>query len=155
MPFLEEMLNRARPAYIRLYFFVQDAEEVLDQAIVARDILFSIELREFIYRAHSSYREQSRERIHGLLRDGDFDRDRLLLAGLEGPQLDAKLAGYAHARVGLIQRGGLKALGRTLRWINAILGSLSAALPPAEALKELKELIENGAKDVRELEVGE
>lgn len=152
MPFLEEMLDSEQPAHRKLYFFVQDAEEVLEQAIQARHILFSLNLRDFISGAHASYREQNSERIHSILGNGNFDREKLFIAGLDGPQLDSKLAGYAHARVGLVHRGGLKALGRTLRWMNAILGSLSSAFPPAEALKELKELIENGAKDVQELE---
>ena len=43
-----------------------------------------------------------------------------------------------------------KALGRPLRWANMILGSLAAVIPPAEALKELKEYAENVIADAEE-----
>ena len=152
MPYLAEMMNTDDAPFRRLYYFVLDSEEVLEQVVQARHILFSITFRQLILEAHQSYNERSRGRIHGTLQGGDFDRERLVVAGLEGPQLNAKLGGYSQARIGLIERGGRKALGRALRWMNSILSSLSAAFPPAEALRELKELVENGAKDVEELE---
>jgi hypothetical protein len=68
-------------------------------------------------------------------------------AGLAGKQLDAKLAKGRSLWSKFWQSGGRKWLDRLLGWLNKILGSLTAAIPGAEAIKELKELCEEELKD--------
>jgi hypothetical protein len=68
-------------------------------------------------------------------------------AGLTGTQLNAKLGKGRSLWNKFWQFGGRKWLGRLLDWINKILGSISAALPGGEAIKELKELCEEELKD--------
>lgn len=71
------------------------------------------------------------------IQDGRYD-DRLDRAGLSGPELDFKLAGFDNARdVGRQTRAP-----RWLKWIDVILGSLLSALGIGEGIKELKEGVE-------------
>lgn len=152
MPQINELLEENQPPHLRLYYFVLDAEEVVEHAVDARHIIFHEAIRERLVLAHHEYRETTASHIKAMLESGEVSSERLEEAGLTGAQLSAKITGYASARLFLLEWGGIKALKRAMRWMNSILGSLSTALPPAEALKELKEFIENGAKDVEELE---
>lgn len=68
-------------------------------------------------------------------------------AGLMGTQLNAKLGKGRSLWSKFWQFGGRKWLGRLLDWLNKILGSIGAALPGGEAIKELKELCEEELKD--------
>lgn len=151
------MILQDNEPHLRLYYFVLDTEEVLEQAIQAAPILFPQPLRGPLTQAYSEYRgeenyESPRHNLHYRLESGEVNYEGLVQVGLVDQQLNAKLTGYASARQALIQRGGLNSLRRTVRWMNSILGSLTSVLPPAEALKELKELVENGVKDVEELD---
>lgn len=156
---LDRLANSGVPAHMRLYYFVKDVEELLDQVTAARHVLLAKPLRESVHKAWQEYRATSLpELLTGLeawttSTSGSEDRS-LRTAGLQGSQLDAKLAGYVEARRHLVAAGGRLALKRTLRWVNTILGSLATVVPVAEALKELKECYENGAQDVEDLERG-
>jgi len=73
------------------------------------------------------------------------------IEGLTGPELQAKLLGYVNARQVLDGQGGLRNWRRAWGWMKAILQSLGKAFPPAAAILELADLIENGAKDIEDL----
>lgn len=63
-------------------------------------------------------------------------------AGLAGAQLQLKLEGLNDAWKRFNENGTVRFLKHLLGWINSILGSLAAVIPPAETWKEFKEAIE-------------
>ena len=80
--------------------------------------------------------------------------DRLQAVGLGGANLALKTSGWRRAREAM---GGVfapRAARRMFRWANTILGSLAVVVPPAEALKELKEATENTYEDVLDVAGG-
>ncbi|HEU4454966.1 MAG TPA: hypothetical protein VFR81_18020 [Longimicrobium sp.] len=75
---------------------------------------------------------------------------RLEVCGLKGAQLTMKTQ---QARLSfsdwLIEKSKRK-LRRVLKWSNILLGSLAAVLPPAHALKEIKESVEAGIDEAEQ-----
>ena len=63
-------------------------------------------------------------------------------AGLSGKQLQLKLGILNRAWEKFKDTGTAKVLRKLLSWINKILESLGAVLPGGEAVKELKDAIE-------------
>ncbi len=62
--------------------------------------------------------------------------------GLSGLSLDAKFAGLNQLS-GLVWRGARKAIRYLLSLVNSILGSLGKLVGAADAIKEMKDLIES------------
>jgi len=139
----------------RLSEFLRDVDELF-QAILGADWLFFQEdLRQPITLAHS----QAQDRVFApstALRPptliSEEYHEELAREGLTGDELNAKLSGYVTARRTLARRGGLANFRRAWRWMKAILSSLGRAFPPAGAILEIADLIENGFKDVGDLE---
>jgi hypothetical protein len=77
---------------------------------------------------------------------------RLSLTGADliGPSRERKISAFRRGLARFRGRATHKTLGRALRWANMILGSLATVIPPAEALKELKEYAENLNMDAEE-----
>lgn len=71
-------------------------------------------------------------------------------ADLIGANRARKTAGWRRAVQRFKRSVSRNTLGRAFRWANMILGSLAAVIPPAEALKELKEYAENLITDAEE-----
>jgi hypothetical protein len=67
--------------------------------------------------------------------------------GLGGKQAAVKLKGFADSALDLVNEGTKKAFGRVLGWGNILLGTLASVIPGAEAIKEMKEVHEQAAKD--------
>ncbi|MFC9876246.1 hypothetical protein [Nocardia salmonicida] len=63
-------------------------------------------------------------------------------AGLSGPELAFKRAGWDNARQTALNTPTLRPLKRWLKWIDVILGSLLSVIGVGEGLKELKEGVE-------------
>jgi hypothetical protein len=64
-------------------------------------------------------------------------------ADLMGASRERKVSGFRRALQRFRARSSRRTLGRVFRWANMILGSRATVIPPAEALKELKEYAEN------------
>ena len=152
MPYIDELLNSGNSPQMRLYWFALDADEVLGQAVENIDI--GQELRGHAAAALKEYREHGFVQLCNALEAQEIPVDRLEAVGLTERQLDAKMHGYAAARRPLLQGLFRRPWLRAARWMNSIMGSIAAAFPPAHAFQEVKELIENGAKDIEELERG-
>jgi hypothetical protein len=106
-------------------------------------ILFRRDVRSFITNAWSSLKstvQTSFQTLRSSLRG--IANDILERIGLTGHQLALKLKGLNDAWQAFNELGTVRLLKKLLEWINAILGSLIAALPGGEALKEFKEAIE-------------
>lgn len=73
-------------------------------------------------------------------------------AGLEAStrQLELKLSKGRSLWGAFHWFGGRRKLGRLLAWINTFLESLGAAIPGAEAIKELKDACEEELKDTED-----
>jgi hypothetical protein len=71
----------------------------------------------------------------------------LQIVGLTGVQLEVKVRGYWLARQEFERRRIPRLLRKLFRWMNVLLGSLAAAFPPAEPIKELKEALEADLED--------
>ena len=159
-PFDETMLSRDADDATRLEHFLESVLDLLRIGAQSRFLLFGLRVRDRWQVAIESLDEERVRAVFAMLREVPPDA-RLAPAGvslenvgLSGPELDAKLAAYADARVRFHHVGGLSNLRRTVRWAKAILGSLTKAIPFAEFILELIEFIENGAADVRDLEQG-
>ena len=167
MPYVEQLRSTDLPDWVRLGYFLADTDELVRDILSAGWLFFDEGLRLRIHNAHRSMRNRVFSRSVNIDENwqvpsdlapkvwprnyGEAIVEQLEKEGLLGDELDAKLEGYARARRSQIQSGGGSALRRTLRWMKAILQSLGSAFPPAAAILELVELIENGAKDVEEL----
>ncbi|TQM30595.1 hypothetical protein [Nocardia bhagyanarayanae] len=87
---------------------------------------------------------QQREEIGRLIaavQSRDYDQ-RLDEAGLSGPELAFKRAGWSDARETARSTPSLRPLKRWIKWIDVLLGSLLAAIGVGEGVKELKEGVE-------------
>ena len=74
--------------------------------------------------------------------NSDDNATKLEEAGLSGKQLQLKLGILNRVWEKFKDTGTAKVLRKLLGWINKILASLGAVLPGGEAVKELKEAIE-------------
>jgi len=89
------------------------------------------------------------DEVRDVLADAGYD-ERLYRSGLTGPNLQAKLTGWTQALRRLIEGESpptIRSYRSIFRWANTILGSIIAATGVGEALKELKEAVENTYED--------
>ena len=146
MPNDETLLDRELPAHLRLHFFVSEVTSLLSLLVKEQSEHLPPDLREVYWTAWNSVRQSKLPLLSEILEGGNWPEltDRLAEVGLTGAELDLKLLGYVSARNEIGQPPfRFRPLKRVLGWINTILGSLASFLPPAEALKEYKESVEN------------
>ncbi len=135
--------------------FIDQTETLLQELVDNRDSLMRRHLRDSLHRAWTALRTRD---AFNQLRIGLRQTlpNQLTVAGLDGAELDLKLEGFNEAMdafrlqmqaTGWIGRRLRKLLLRLLKWINTILGSLSSVIPSGEAIKELKEVLENGVEE--------
>lgn len=142
----EDVLAEAQPE--RIGIFLSDVMSWLQVLIAAQYVLFYQPMREPLRAAY----EEVRDRHEELVTELEYvDVERLRENGLTGESLRMKLTGYLTARNRFWRRGGIKYLKLMLKWINTILGSIAAALPPAHALTEVKDAIERVIEDTEEM----
>ena len=150
-PYADEMLNFELAPERRLALFLDSVFDLLRIAAQSRFLILPLGVREAWYYAILELDDDRLAELRSMLdgeraRDYDFRR-----AGLTGPELHAKLAGYANARTMFHARGGLGHFRSAIRWAKSILGSLAKELPFAEFLLELIEFIENAVHDTEDI----
>jgi hypothetical protein len=131
---------------VRILQFLEDLREQLnsieleeDQPWLASDLdpEFLRELREAREDLQTAFDEAV-----GAILDGNPDRSLFRRAGLRGRQLALKLRGWGTALRNFTAQRGRETLRELLSWANILLGSLATVLPPVEAIKEYKEVLE-------------
>jgi hypothetical protein len=115
--------------------------QLLQKIIDARDLLIPLSRRDLLEAAWNDFMQQW-DSLLGQLAQHQYQPQQLEQAGLTGSQLTMKLHGFWKAWEAFNWFVGRKRLKRVLEWINMILGSLGKVVPLVEALKELKEAIE-------------
>jgi hypothetical protein len=81
------------------------------------------------------------------VRSGEFEHE-LAGRGLRGPEFQAKVQGFQRFRALFWRDRQPRWLKKVLKWGDIILGSLAAAIPGGDAIKEFKETVEAGAEDM-------
>lgn len=146
-------MNNDRQSLIR---FLEDLRLVLVDFVDDRDALLPVHLRQRTLDAWGEVRtiiDKLRTDLSTEVTDPPEMDDRFARAGLAGKQLQLKLDGYNEARkqpkpdFPRRKRGWF---GRIFGWANVLLGSLATVLPGAEALKEFKESLEQGLKELHD-----
>jgi hypothetical protein len=132
----------------RLIAFVDAVEEGLPLIFDASGQFIEPELHDLWGSAWQAAGERQlfqalRRAIEERQRDAELDN-----AGLSGPELDLKLAGFQAARDAALVNPTRRLLGRLLAWMDVILDSLIAALLVGEPIGELKKVLETALGDV-------
>ena len=132
-------------AQLNLQTFLDRVASIVDRAIGEQNSFIRISMRPLFSAAWSEV-EQGLPSVRSAV--GQLSDDVLAGVGLSGAQLSLKLAGFGYAADRLDLGWTDKMLRKVLGWINLILGSLLAAVPAAEPIKELKEALERELDEV-------
>ena len=137
------MVRRASSSDVAdLREFMRHTRDVLRKLVDAREVLFRESVRQLIEDSWKLIDQAIESVITELQTAGSGLTPKLKAAGLTGPQLKLKLAGFNRAFERFSERGTVMLAKKVLKWINKILGSLMSAIPGAEPIKEFKEALE-------------
>ena len=127
--------------------FLTDTRNVFQKVVDAREVLFREDVRKLIKDSWDQI-QRNITSVSSTVKDADSQLcQKLGQVGLSGVQLSLKLTSFKRALKRFTDRGTLKLLEKVLKWINKILGSLMAAIPGTEPIKEFKDAIEEELDD--------
>jgi hypothetical protein len=123
--------------------FLHESVNLLDQIVTEwSDLLFHDEYREPLRAAWAELKPNAEQDIERFNPRKSDTAEHLARAGLTGAQLDLKLKGFSAALNKFRVVGTVKWLKKVLEWINKILKSLIGVIPGADAIDEIKGVIE-------------
>jgi hypothetical protein len=130
-------------------------ESDLGLVLEHRSLLLPQHLHPRVLEVWPEIRERIEELRAQLLEAPNSIDDKLARYGLTGAQLELKLQAHRtasdRAHKARPPIGFRKIFESLLGWINVWLGSLVAAMGAGEAIKEFKEVLEQGVKDAEDL----